>query len=79
MRAKSGYISTNESTEVCLQVASTTWIAEFLRLESNTTEMSGSRGQAKGSLAVKKEIFQKILSEPTDLVIFSTVRHPLER
>ena len=63
-----------------LQAASTTWVAEFLRLESNTTDINGERYNIVKRLTIKDEIFENILSDPTyPVVLFSTVRHPLER
>ena len=63
------------------KVASTTWIAEFLKLDSKTTKYEDdARNIIKKGLAIKKRKYQKILSDPSsNMVIFSTVRHPFER
>ena len=65
-----------------LQAASTTWIAEFFRLEFNGTDfnMSLNRLKTKQRLTIGKELFENILSDPNyPVVLFSTVRHPIER
>ena len=60
-----------------LQAASTTWIAEFFRLESN--RFNGDRQQIS-KLVIGEELFESIVSDPTNpVVLFSTVRHPIER
>ena len=64
-------------------MASTTWIAEFLRLNSNATKWrngQGRRTNIKKRLAVTENRFEIILSDPApNMVLFTTVRHPLER
>ena len=61
------------------KVASTSWIAEFLRLDSNKTN-TDTRVNFKRRLAVKEDIYEQLLSDPSsNMVLFSTVRHPLER
>ena len=63
------------------QAASTTWFAEFWQLESNTTLPNGERPKIeKKRLRMKKEIFESMSSDPKfPLLLFSTVRHPLDR
>ena len=66
-------------TFVFSKVASTTWIAEFLKLDSKRTH-DEARYIIKRRLAITKRKYQKLLSDPSsNMVIFSTVRHPLER
>ena len=61
------------------KVASTSWIAEFLELDSKTPN-TDSRVNFKRRLAVKEDIYEQIMSDPSsNMVLFSTVRHPLER
>jgi len=63
------------------KAASTTWFAEFWQLESNTTLPNGERPKIeKKRLRMKKEIFESMSSDPKfPLLLFSTVRHPLDR
>ena len=61
-----------------LQAASTTWVAEFLRLENQTFRIGGRERNIK-NITLSEAAAKRILKDPSSSVIFSTVRHPYER